>query len=196
MPPRGASGAYGGAMSVEYLPGGRRRVDRVLDPTFCDDVASLDDATLHERREDVQQEEVDLSYLRRLLHGRLDLLVDERAHRSGERPPPAQGPARTDAELVEVLSRVLADDARTTRGSGRFLTVEPSRVGEHRRTAERAVADLRLATPARLDDAALAQAIARLREVERTVSDTRRAVQEVEQRLTDELTRRVSAAQV
>lgn len=183
-------------MSVEYLPGGRRRVDRVLDPAFCGEISSLDDAALHERREDAQQEEVDLSYLRRLLHGRLDLLADERAHRTGERPAPAQGPARTDAELVEVLSRVLADDARTTRGSGRFLTAEPSRVGEHRRTAERAVADLRLAAPARLGDDALADAIAHLREVERTVSDTRRAVQDVEQRLTDELSRRLSAAQV
>ncbi len=181
-------------MSVEYLPGGRRRIDRVLDPAFVADVADLDDATLHERREDAQQEEVDLSYLRRLLHGRLDLLVDERGHRTGERPPPSPGPARTDAELVSVLSRVLADDQRTTRGLGRHVTAEPSRVGEHRRLAERAVADLSLSSPGRLDDPALSAAIARLREVERTVSDTRGAVQRVEQVLTDELSRRLTAA--
>ncbi len=178
-------------MSVEYRPGGRRRLDRVLDPVFLDGLASLDDAALHDRRHDVQQEEVDLSYLRRLLHGRLDMLEDERAHRTGERPAPLHGAARSDAELVEVISRVLADEHRVTRGSGRFLTAEPSRVGENRREEERAVTDLELSAPALLDDAALDAAVRRLREVERNISELRRAVQGVEQILTDELGRRL-----
>ena len=178
-------------MSVEYRPGGRRRIDRVLDPAFLDDLGSLDDAALHDRRHDAQQEEVDLSYLRRLLHGRLDMLEDERAHRTGERPAPPRGAARSDAELVEALTRVLTDEHRVTRGSGRFLTAEPSRVGENRREEERVVTDLELSAPAVLDDGALDAAVRRLRDVERTVSEVRRAVQGVEQTLTDELSRRL-----
>lgn len=178
-------------MSVEYRPGGRRRIDRVLDPSFVEDLAGLHDDALRGRRDDVQQEEVDLSYLRRLLHGRLDMLEDERAHRSGERPAPLRGAARSDEELVEVLTRVLTDEHRTTRGSGRFLTVEPSRVGESRREEERAVTDLELSAPGLLGDDALDGAVARLRDVEENVSTARRAVQDVERRLTDELSRRL-----
>ncbi len=183
---------YAGRMSVEHRPGGRRRIDRVLDPAFVQGLGDLRDDALRERRDDAQQEEVDLSYLRRLLHGRLDMLEDERAHRTGERPAPLSGAARSDAELVEVLTRVLTDEHRTTRGSGRFLTAEPSRVGENRREAERVVTDLGLSAPGELSDGELGEGLARLREVERTVSRVRRSVQEVEQVLTDELSRRLS----
>lgn len=177
---------------MEYLAGGRRRIDRVLDPGFVAGLPDLDDAALRERRDDAQQEEVDLSYLRRLLHGRLDMLEDERAHRTGERPAPLRGAARSDAELVEALSRILSDEQRTTRGSGRFLTAEPSRVGENRRAAERVVTDLGLSAPGELGDAALREGLQRLRQVERAVSAARRSVQAVEQALTDELSRRLS----
>jgi hypothetical protein len=181
-------------MTLEYRPGGRRRLDQVLDPTYLVDVAGLDDRVLRARRDDAQQEEVDLSYVRRLLQGRLDLLHAERAHRSGERPAPGRGAVRSDVELVEELTRVLTDDSRSTRGSGRHLTVQPSRVGEHRREAEAAAADVRTSGPGELSDAELEDAITRLRDLERRVSTTRRQVQTVEQRLTDELTRRLQVA--
>jgi len=119
------------------------------------------------------------------------MLEDERAHRTGERPAPLRGAARSDAELVEVLSKVLADDRPSPRGSGRFLTAEPSRVGENRREAERAVSALELSAPSELSDPDLSAALERLRSVERTVSTTRRSVQGVEQALTDELSRRL-----
>jgi hypothetical protein len=178
-------------MTVEYRPGGRRRIDQVLDPGFLSGLRDFDATQLRQRRDLAQQEETDLSYTRRLLQGRLDLLEAERAHRSGERPAPGLGQARSDAELVEALSRILADDHRATRGSGRYLTTEPSRVGEHRREAELAVADVRLSAASELDDRALGEAIAHLRELERRVSGLRRRVQDVEGALTVELTRRI-----
>lgn len=181
-------------MTLEYRPGGRRRLDQVLDPAFLADLARLDDHELRERRDVAQQEEVDLSYVRRLLQGRLDLLDAERAHRAGERPAPGRGAARSDVQLVEELTRALTDDARSTRGSGRHLTLQPSRVGEHRREAELAVADVRTSGPDQLGDAELVEATSRLRDMERRVSTTRRQVQAVEQRLTDEVTRRLQAA--
>lgn len=178
-------------MTLDYRPGGRRRLDHVLDPAYTDDLTALDDAVLRARRDDAQQEEADLSYTRRLLQGRLDLLEEERAHRTGERPAPGRGTARSDAELAEALSRILADDSRSTRGIGRFLSVEPSRVGEHRREAELAVADVRTSGPADLGDDELVETIAHLRGIEGRLSTTRRKVQQVEGRLTEELGRRL-----
>jgi hypothetical protein len=183
-------------MTLEYRAGGRRRLDQVLDPTFLVDLAGLDEHELRDRRDLAQQEEADLSYVRRLLQGRLDLLKAERAHRSGEGPAPGRGAARTDAELVETLTRILSDSSRSTRGSGRFLAVEPTRVGEHRREAELAVADVRTSSPADLSDADLAEVVERLSELEHRASTVRRQVQAAEEQLTDELTRRLHRAAV
>ena len=83
---------------TEYLEGGRRRVDRVLAPEFAGDVDRLDDDELGRRRAEAEQEETDLSYARRLLQGRLDLLraeTDRRASGAAASTP------RTDQELVE-----------------------------------------------------------------------------------------------
>jgi hypothetical protein len=63
-------------MSVEVVPGGQRRIDRVLDPRFTDRVDQLGLAELRARRE-----EAEVSYLRRLLQGRLDILRAELARR-------------------------------------------------------------------------------------------------------------------
>lgn len=64
------------------VPGGRRRVDRVLDPAFVAGLAGLPLAEVRRRREEADLEEADLSYLRRLLHGRLDLLRGEQRRRA------------------------------------------------------------------------------------------------------------------
>src|SRR5215218_3120687 len=49
-------------MSVEVVPGGHRRIDRVLDPRFTDGVEQLDLAELRARREEAEAEEADVSY--------------------------------------------------------------------------------------------------------------------------------------
>ena len=73
---------------------------------------------------------------------------------------------------------------------GRHITATPSRVGEHRREAERAVADVGGSDLAGMDDAALADAISRLVAVERRVSKSRKQVQHVVDELTAEIARR------
>ena len=94
-------------MTTESLPGGRRPIDRVLADGFADDLTGLSLEELRERRHLAEQEEVDLSFARRLLQGRLDLLRSEqqqrlepagragrgRAHgrRAGPRPVPRAG---------------------------------------------------------------------------------------------------------
>ncbi len=67
----------------EPIPGGRRRVDRVLGAGFLDDLDQLTLQELRERRHDAEQEDADLSYIRRLLQGRLDIIraeIERRGH--------------------------------------------------------------------------------------------------------------------
>ena len=180
---------------TEFLPGGRRRIDRVLAPGYVDGVETLDLEEVRVRRADADQEEVDLSYARRLLQGRLDILRAEQASRRGDGHANLQ--PRSDVEIVAALSRILADDTRQTRGLGRHVaTSTPSRVGEHRREAERAVADVGGSDLAALDDVQLAEAIANLADIEARVSRSRRQVQGVVDLLTEEIARRYAAGEV
>lgn len=177
-------------MTLQPQAGGRRPIDRVLAPGFADDVTELDFAELRKRRQLAEQEEVDLSYARRLLQGRLDLLRAEQAQRATARDGADIG-SRTDAEIVRDLAAVLSDDGpRSDHGLGRHLTTDPSRVGEHRRAAEQAVDDVAASDPSSLDAEGLAAAVAHLTRLERAVSENRHRVQAVMDQLTAEVARR------
>ena len=121
------SPANGGPMS-----GGRRRIDKVLADDFIADLEKIEIGDLRERRLEAEQEEADLSYVRRMLQGRMDILRAELARRSGG----------SEAKIVDHLSQVLSDTGRHDHGLGRFLRVEPSRVDEHRRSVEQVIADV------------------------------------------------------
>jgi hypothetical protein len=97
------------------MPGGRRRIDRVLADDFCVDLAGLDVDEVRGRRAEADQEETDLSFMRRMLQGRMDLLVAEQRRRAaGEELPP----------LVDRLTAALASDGpRVTTGSGRHQEI-------------------------------------------------------------------------
>ena len=120
-------------MSVEVVPGGQRRIDRVLDPGFTDGVDQLGLPELRARREEAEAEEADVSYLRRLLQGRLDIL-------RAELERPSAGGDQDVAGLLAGLPAILSDQA-----PGTFSAVPrvqaPSRAGEHRRRVERLVSD-------------------------------------------------------
>jgi hypothetical protein len=161
------------------MPGGRRRVDKVLAPGFADDLADLTLADLRERRHEAEQEEADLSFLRRMLHGRIAIVEAELRRRdpAGEK----------HGSVLEELSTILGDEQRSTRGSGRHFTVEPSRVDEHRRDVEAIVADAVVSDVAARTDDELRDALRRLAEHEAEVSVVRRDVQGVMDKLSQEL---------
>jgi hypothetical protein len=183
-----------GRMS-EFMAGGRRRVDRVLAPDYLVGLSELGLEAIRSRRAEAEQEEVDLSYARRLLQGRIDILRAEQETRRTDggviREP------RTDVEIVGALARILADGPRTDHGMGRYLgNVEPTRVGEHRREAERAVADVGASDLAAMTDAMLTDAIEHLADIESRVSRTRRCVQVVVDSLTEEIARRYATGEI
>lgn len=163
------------------MPGGRRRVDLVLSPGYVEGLTDLSLAELRGRRREAEQEEADLSYLRRMLHGRISILEAELARRD---------PGRETGSLVDELSQILGDEQRSTRGLGRHLAVEPSRVDEHRRGEERIIADAEISDVTARSDVELREALARLAAHESEVSEVRRQVQQVMDTLSAELTRR------
>ena len=81
------------------MPQHRRRLDRVLDPDYLE---GLDDMTLdqlREHRSTAVEVENELSYYRRLLYGRMDLVKFEQRRRSGEE----------DRSLIDSLVDILTD---------------------------------------------------------------------------------------
>ena len=163
---------------IEVRPGGRRRIDRVLSPGYVDGLAQLTLAEVRARRDEAAQEETDLSYLRRMLHGRIDILRAELRRR-------LEGGTTS---VVEELTRILADNALgPATGSGRFQTIEPSRVELHRRHIEALLCDVDLSDVGARSEEELHSALAALTVEENSVSRRRREVQRVMDALNAEI---------
>jgi hypothetical protein len=168
---------------IEVRPGGRRRIDRVLAPGFLDGIAERALEEVRSLRDDAAQEETDLSYLRRLLHARIDIVRAERHRREAGGCP-----------VVEDLPAILANPVRLPpAGSGRLQRLEPSRAEAHRRYVEALVADVDLSDVGALSDGKLDEALAGYEREEQTVSKRRRQVQAVMDTLNAEIAARYRA---
>jgi hypothetical protein len=166
---------------IEVRPGGRRRIDRVLGPGYLSGLGDLPLKVLRERRDEAAQEETDLSYLRRLLHARIDIVRAEQTRRS----------SGGEASIVDQLATILADNALgPAAGSGRHQQLEPSRAGEHRRHAEALIGDTDLTDVESLSDEKLASALDTYAREELSVSSFRREVQGVMDALNAEIAQR------
>lgn len=166
---------------VDVRPGGARRIDRVLAEDY---LAGLTDRSLTELRalrDEAEQEEVDLSYLRRMLHGRIDIVRAEQRRRA------AGDSASIMAQLPQILG---GDERRPARGLGRLDTREPTDPDRHRRYVEALVADVDLSDVVNASDGQLTGALAAYSAEERSVSDVRRRVQVVVDTLSAEVARR------
>ncbi len=163
------------------VPGGRRRVDLVLAEEFIADLAGMDITEIRSRRFLAEQEEADLSFLRRMLHGRIDIVRAELARRD---------PANEGRSLIDSLVEILSDPRPEPRGLGRHVNVEPTRVDEHRRRAEQAISDAVMSDVGARSIEELDAAIVSLSRHEQEVSVTRVQVQKVANALSEEMTRR------
>lgn len=173
-----------GVVMILVMPGGRRQIDQVLDPKFTAALDGLSLDEVRERRTQAMQEESDLSYLRRMLQGRLEILRS----RGDESPA-------SDEELVAQLVAALSDNTMSGNVIPQHGFVEPSRMGERRRYVERLISDVAISDstdmgPDRLDDV-----LARLTDYERQVSEARRQLHSVIDTLTVELAARYQNAE-
>lgn len=166
---------------IEVRPGGRRRIDRVLAPAYADGIEQRDLGAVRGLRDEAAQEETDLSYMRRMLHARIDIVrAEQRRRREGG-----------SATVVEQLVNILSDNAvGPATGSGRYQTTEPSRAEAHRRHVEALVSDVDLSDVMSLSDAKLDQALQAYTAEEDSISQRRREVQAVVDRLNAEIARR------
>ncbi len=162
-------------------PSQRRRVDQILDPDFVGSLPVVDMSELRRRRRMCDDVEMELSYYRRLLHGRMDLLAFELRRRRGE-------DSRT---LLEALPDILAGQERRRPGGGRQLAVEmPELPAVGHRQVDRALGDDFLTRLPTTEDEELEEIQSLLVETERQVSEQRAGVFRVCEQLQAELTRR------
>lgn len=161
----------------------RRRIDIISDPSFLDGIDELDTAELRARRTMCADLDRELSFYRRLLHGRIDLIDFERRRRRGEEQ-------RT---LDEALTAILGDapsgdpghDAVTS-----FDVLPPDVPQPGRRRIDHLLGDDLLSRLATIDDAELDRFDTALREEEQEVSGQRTVVHQAMDALGDELKRR------
>ena len=173
--------AEGTAVEGSGTGTGTRRIDRVLAEDFLSGIGAADLGEVRSLKQEAEQEEADLSYIRRMIQGRIDIVRAELNRRDGA----------TTGSLVDNLASILADEPRASaRGLGRHVTVEPGRVDSHRRYVESLVADVDLSDVSARTSDELAHAMRTLSEEEQVVSTKRRAVQDVMDACTAEITRR------
>ena len=172
-------------MTDTPVVGGKRRIDHVLAEGFTEGLGELDTDEVRRRRDLARAEREYLSFLRRLLQGRRDLLRDEQERR------------RTGAETRPAVDRVVAAMAEGTRGPSRgeapVIPVPDEEIAIARRRVERLASDARLSDLEGLSDEEIEAAIARIEEEERTVSESRTRVMEAHDALQDEMKVRLRA---
>ncbi|WP_329385903.1 RsiG family protein [Streptomyces sp. NBC_01716] len=130
-------------------------------------------------RRDATRDEADLSYLRRLLQGRIDILRAELARRAAPETP-----------VVDRLSEILADTPSLHRSSARHVTLSTPRNEEFRLLAAEALAEVELSDLAARTDEELHAAMGRLIRHEQQVSQRRHLLQRTADECSAEIARR------
>lgn len=154
------------------------RLEDVLAPSFTQGLGDLPDDELRMRLRTSREEEYALSYVRRILHGRLDILWAELEVRRAGR----------GTELgIEALLSALSDGGNGTSRGARPKLATPSGSTQGRRRAERVVPESHLARIDELDVADIQAIIQRVAGEERLLSAERHRLHEVIDALETEL---------
>lgn len=150
------------------------------------DLSRLRLPELRALRRDAQRDEADLSYVRRLLQGRIDILRAELARRGGAAEPSGE---RT-AALVDRLSEILTDAPARHRSSARHVTVGTPHGEEYRLLAAEMLAEVELSDLAARTDDELTAGLTRLVRYEQQVSGRRQRLQRTADDCSAEIARR------
>src|SRR4051812_38239503 len=98
------------------------RIDDLLAPGYLDGLTSIPIDDLRSRRAECQNVEGSLSYLRRLVQGRLDIVLSE-LHRRQE------GEESSDlSSIIDHLPEILSDHVRGSGNARPPTTVDPADV--------------------------------------------------------------------
>lgn len=165
---------------------GKRRIDRILAEGYLREIESRPIEDVRTMRSDCAAEEALLSYERRLLHGRMDLIRFELDRRAG----------RQEGSLVDNLAAILGDERGPSRGAFPGEDPDLESFGEPTRRASKLLADDTLATLPKLSDDELAARLETLEDAERETSEVRAQLLPVMDALNDEIGRRYASGEV
>ena len=161
-------------------------IDELLAPELVEDLESVPMDEVRNRRDQVQEAADELSYLRRLIQGRLDIVHADLERRAG-------GGGGSVEELVEDLKagRILADKGRPS-GFGRLPTTmdAPDRRGWIAEELDSILPPDRLGHLPEVSDDELRRISDDLVELERKVSDRRSSLFDRTNQLQAEIVRR------
>ncbi len=163
----------------------QRRIDRVLGPDYLDglDGRSIDEVRQMDR--ECAEIETELSYIRRLAQGRIDIIDAEVDRR---------GAGGSLGDLIAALPKILADDSpRPDPAATRFSDPStPASEIEFKRGLESLISDATLANLPTLSDEELQTTLEQLRSLEHEVSANRSALHAVMDTLARDLAQRLS----
>ncbi|MFS4091375.1 aerial mycelium formation protein [Streptomyces sp. AF1A] len=167
-----------------------QRADGPADPALPTepddpDLARLSLPELRAVRRDAQRDEADLSYVRRLLQGRIDILRAELARRGR-----AAVPAPADGSVVERLPEILKDAPARHRSSARHVTLGTPHNEEYRQLATEMLGEVELSDLQARTDLELTAAMGRLVRYEQEVSRRRQRLQHTADGCSGEIARR------
>jgi hypothetical protein len=169
---------------TDVVPGGRRRIDRVLAPGYLHALDALRTAEVRHRRDEALAELAELNRLGHLLDERIAMITAEQRHRAavvfGGDPSDPGGRPADEVSAGGRLARVFR------------LRADPDSSPTHRRRrrVERLVADVDLTDVARRTDDELARVLRTFRLERRQVTDVTGRVRAVVDRCGGELGRR------
>ncbi|MFJ4872557.1 ABC transporter substrate-binding protein [Streptomyces sp. NPDC088757] len=154
-----------GGSSVARPPA-QRTSEHALPDRAQPDLGTLRLPELRALRRDARSDEADLSYVRRMLQGRIDILRAELARRTDPEAP-----------VLDRLSEILADVPSRHRTSARHVTLSTPRGEEYRRLANEMLSEVELSDLTARTDDELHAAMGRLAGYEQQVSRRRQELQ-------------------
>jgi hypothetical protein len=159
-------------------------MDTLTDPAYTGNLGELGLAELRARRDRCSEAEVGLSYARRMIHGRLDLVGAERQRRLG-------ADDSTEGSLVERLPSILAERVHAP-GNGRLPQIlAPAEVDlEASHNVDHIAPLSKMGIINELSDEELEHIATGLMEFEGQVSAQRRELHAVIDKLSEEIIRR------
>lgn len=145
----------------------RQTLEQILGDSYLEGLRGRDMEQVRNLRSECEAYEAELSFTRRLLQGRLDILSDELERRRA-------GTASTSSELIARLPAILADTPSGTQRGNRLVRIlAPADVQRIERGLDELLG-MSLADVAGADTPVLEAAMQRLREHEASVSGQRR----------------------
>ncbi|HXW79217.1 MAG TPA: hypothetical protein VEJ84_06940 [Acidimicrobiales bacterium] len=161
-------------------------LDEALDPGYLSDLEGIALPELRAKRDACAELETDLSYLRRLVQARVDLIMAELERRDrGDSEPGAEA-------LVQQLPQILGEHSRG-QGPGRLPSIFAPAEGAQLDLSARVEVLLpsdKLGSLGTMSSTELSELLTNLSGLERDVSAERRALHDILDRLQEELVRR------